>query len=103
MSVLYQLVKRQRTSTESREKSNKQSNLTMHRSLFQAFRWWRAVRSKESDGERSEGKKAMKSRGGLVSPLPLPRFYFFAFLFTSHRSPVSERLEQATCIVTKLF
>ena len=25
----------------------------------------------------------------------LPRFYFFALLFTSHRSPLSERLEQA--------
>ena len=30
-----------------------------------------------------------------LSPLPLPRFYFFALLFTSHRSPLSERLEQA--------
>ena len=48
--------------------------------------------SKRSDsGERCEVKKAMKSRGGL----PLPRFYFFALLFTSHRSPLSERLEQA--------
>ena len=41
----------------------------------------------------------MKSRGGLGrevrEPLPLPRFYFFALLFTSHRSPLSERLEQA--------
>ena len=38
--------------------------------------------SKRSDsGERCEVKKAMKSRGAL--------------LFTSHRSPVSERLEQA--------
>ena len=44
----------------------------------------------------------MKSRGGLgrevrfpLSPLPLPRFYFFALLFTSHPSPLSERLEQA--------
>ena len=59
-------------------------------------------------GERCEVKKAMKSRGGLgrevrercsqlfpPSPLPLPRFYFFALLFTSHRSPLSERLEQA--------
>ena len=52
--------------------------------------------SKRSDsGERCEIKKAMKSRGGL-SPLPLPRFYFFALLFTSRRSPLSERLEQAT-------
>ena len=30
-----------------------------------------------------------------LSPLLLPRLYFFALLFTSHRSPVSERLEQA--------
>ena len=44
----------------------------------------------------------MKSRGGLgrevrfpLSPLPLPRFYFFALLFTSHPSPLSERLGQA--------
>jgi len=58
--------------------------------------------SKRSDsGERCEVKKAMKSRGGLgkevfpLSPLLLPRFYFFALLFTSHRSPLSERLEQA--------
>ena len=28
------------------------------------------------------------------SPLLLPRFYFFALLFTSHCSPLSERLEQ---------
>ena len=50
--------------------------------------------SKRSDsGERCEVKKAMKSRGG--SPLLLPRFYFFALLFTSHRAPLSERLEQA--------
>ena len=47
--------------------------------------------SKRSDsGERCEVKKAMKS-----GPLLLPRFYFFALLFTSHRSPLSERLEQA--------
>ena len=52
--------------------------------------------SKRSDsGERCGVKKAMKSRGGLGRPLLLPRFYFFAFLFTSHRSPLSERLEQA--------
>ena len=50
--------------------------------------------SKRSDsGERCEVKKAMKSRGG---PLLLPRFYFFALLLTSHRSPLSERLEQAS-------
>ena len=44
----------------------------------------------------------MKSRGGLERevPLLLPRFYFFALLFTSHRSPLSKRLEQAT---TKTF
>ena len=62
--------------------------------------------SKRSDsGERCEVKKAMKSRGELgrevrfpLSPLPLPRFYFFALLFTSHRSPLSERPEQATLI-----
>ena len=34
-------------------------------------------------------------------PLLLPRFYFFALLFTSHRSPVSERLEQATKLLAK--
>ena len=61
------------------------------------------VCSKRSDsGERCEVKKAMKSRGDWgercgfpLSPLPLPRFYFFALLFTSHSSPLSERLEQA--------
>ena len=30
-----------------------------------------------------------------LSPLLLPRFYFFELLFSSHRSPLSERLEQA--------
>ena len=56
--------------------------------------------SKRSDsGERCEVKIAIKSRGGL-SPLTshLSRslaFIFFALLFTSHRSPLSERLEQA--------
>ena len=69
--------------------------------------------SKRSDsGERCRVKKAMKSRGGLgrevrepfpLSPLPLPRFYFLAFLFTSHRSPLSERLEQATSRFTHIF
>ena len=39
---------------------------------------------------RSE--KAMKSRGGLGREV---RFYFFALLFTLHRSPLFERLEQA--------
>ena len=69
--------------------------------------------SKRSDsGERCEVKKAMKSRGGLgrevrepLSPLLLPRFYFSGLLFTSHRSPLSERLEQAmnqcSCITFK--
>ena len=62
--------------------------------------------SKRSDsGERCGVEKAMKSRGGLgrevrevrfpLSPLLLPRFYFFALPFTLHRSPLSERLEQA--------
>ena len=57
--------------------------------------------SKRSDsGERCEVEKAMKSRGGLgrevrePSPLLLSRFYFFALLFTSHRSPLSERLDK---------
>ena len=46
--------------------------------------------SKPSDsGERCEVKIAMESRGGL------PRCYFFELLFSSHRSPLSERLEQA--------
>ena len=58
--------------------------------------------SKRSDsGERCEVKIAMKSRGGLGREVreltsPLPRFYFFALLFSSHRSPLSERLEQAS-------
>ena len=60
--------------------------------------------SKRSDsGERCGVEKAMKSRGGLgrevrfpLSPLLLPRFYFFALPFTLHCSPLSERLEQAT-------
>ena len=59
--------------------------------------------SRHSDsGERCEVKKDIKSRGGTgergavpLSPLPLPRFYFFALLFNSHRSPLSGRLEQA--------
>ena len=38
-----------------------------------------------SSGERCEVKKVI-----------LPRFYFFALLFTSHLSPLSECLEQAT-------
>ena len=64
--------------------------------------------SKQSDsGEQCAVKKAMKSRGGLgrevreppLSPLLLPCFYFFALLFTLHRSPLSERLEQAIMLV----
>ena len=59
-------------------------------SLFQAFRC----------GERCEVKKAMKSRGG---SLPLPGFSFFALLFTSQCSPLSERLEQASFCNAQLF
>ena len=59
-------------------------------SLFQAFRC----------GERCEVKKGMKSRGG---PLPLPGFSFFALLFTSQCSPLSERLEQASFCNAQLF
>ena len=44
-------------------------------------------------GERCKVKKEMKSRGGT---LPLPCFYFFTLLFTWHRSPLSDHLEQAT-------
>ena len=33
-----------------------------------------------------------------LSLLPLPRFCFIALLFTSHRSPLSERLEQANSL-----
>ena len=33
-----------------------------------------------------------------LSLLPLPRFYFIALLFTSHRSPLSESLEQANSL-----
>ena len=51
--------------------------------------WFMIACSKRSDsGERCKVKKAIKSRGGLG-------FIFFALLFTSHRSPLSERLEQA--------
>ena len=49
------------------------------------------MRSKESD----ERKRGTGERGAGTSPLLLPRFYFFALLFTSHRSPLPERLEQA--------
>ena len=66
--------------------------------------------SKRSDsGERCGVEKAMKSRGGLgrevrfpLSPLLLPRFYFFALPFILHRSPLSERLEQAISQATAL-
>ena len=37
----------------------------------------------------------MKNRKNRKTPLPLPRFYFFALLFTLYHSPLSERLEQA--------
>ena len=59
--------------------------------------------SKRSDsGERCEVRKAMKSRGGLgrevrepfLTPPP-PSLLFFRAPFTSHQSPLSERLEQA--------
>ena len=52
--------------------------------------------SKRSDsGERCRVKKAMTSRGGLGREVSSSLAFFFAFLFTSHRSPLSERLEQA--------
>ena len=60
--------------------------------------------SKRSDiGERCEVKKAIKSRGGLGREVRelLPCFYFFALLFTSQRSPLSERLEQAKVKATE--
>ena len=38
-----------------------------------------------------------------LSPLPLPHFYFFGLLFTSHLSPLSERLEQATGMVRFIY
>ena len=56
--------------------------------------------SRRSDsGERCEVKE-MKIRGGT---LPLPRFYFFTLLFTSHCAPLSECLEQATQALPYLF
>ena len=56
--------------------------------------------SKRSDsGERCEVKKAMKSRGGLEREVPslTALLHFFALLFTSYRSPLSERQELAIC------
>ena len=44
-----------------------------------------------TSGDRSLTDLACSKR----SPLLLPRFYFFALLFTSHHSPLSKRLEQA--------
>ena len=56
-----------------------------------AFHNWYITCSRRSDGgKRCEVKEAI--------PLPLPRFYFFALLFTSHRSALSERLEQAKLV-----
>ena len=49
--------------------------------------WYMACSKRSDGGERCEVKEAI--------PLPLPRFYFFVLLFTSHRSALSERLEQA--------
>ena len=73
-------------------------------SSYQALhdQFWLACSKRSDSGERCEIKIAMKSRGGLGREVrepsltsPLPRFYFFALLFSSHRSPLSERLEQA--------
>ena len=59
--------------------------------------------SRRSDtGEWCEVKKEMKSRGETL-PLALPCFYFFMLLFTSHCSPLSECLEQATQALPYLF
>ena len=50
--------------------------------------------SRRSDsGERCKVKKEMKSRGETLL-LPLPRFYFFTLLFTSHRSLLSKCLNR---------
>ena len=61
--------------------------------------------SKRSDsGERCEVKKAMKSSGGLGrearEPVTSPpsSLLFFRAPFSSHRSPLSECLEQAICL-----
>ena len=67
--------------------------------MYVASYWIEIACSKRSDGgEHCKVKKAIKRRGGLgrdLSPLLLPSFYFFALLFTSHRSALSKRLEQA--------
>ena len=52
--------------------------------------WYIACARRSDCGERYEVKEAI--------PLPLPRFYFFVLLFTSDRSPLSERLEQAKLV-----
>ena len=72
-----------------------------------------ACSNRSDSGERCGVEKAMKSRGGLgrevrevrfpLSPLLLPRFYFFALPFTLHRSPLSERLEQANIMLMIAF
>ena len=73
-----------------------------HKFLVPAFRVVVACSKRSDSGERCKAKKAMKSRGELGrevrEPLLLPRFYFFALLFSSHRSPLSERLEQARVV-----
>ena len=51
---------------------------------------WRGL-----SGRMSLFKTNLTGVPSLTSPHPLPRFYFFALLFSSHRSPLSERLEQA--------
>ena len=69
---------------------------------FDKFTRFIVACSKRSEcGDRCEVKKAMKSRGRLEVPSltsPPPSLLFFAVLFTSHRSPLSERLEQASFI-----
>ena len=65
--------------------------------MFKNRTWSVLACSKRSDsGERCGVEKAMKSRGGLGREVP--RFYFFALPFTLHRSPLSERLEQARSV-----
>ena len=56
-----------------------------------ALHIWYIACSRRLDGrERCKVKEAI--------PLPLPRFYFFVLLFTSHRSTLSERLEYAKLV-----